>query len=236
MLSSLAVAFVAAAVVGAVMSVAPRLRVLIGVGTGICGASAIAAVSSVVGATEIEIAYAISTIFVFNLVAVLCFPLVGHGIGLSQKAFGLWAGTAVNDTSSVAAAAYAYGRTAGSAAIIVKLARTLMIVPVTVAIALINARRREVEIRWLGLVPWFIVWFIAASTLHTTGPLSSPFVTSVFSTTALVLTTAALSAIGLSTQLGKSLQLGFRPLALGATIWAIVAATSLAVQRLTGIW
>src|SRR3984893_4476019 len=107
MLGTLAVALAGAAVIGRLLAVSSRLRTLIGVGTGICGASAIAAVSGIVEATGTEISYAISTIFVFNVAAVLLFPPLGHLFHLSQHGFGLWAGTAVNDTSSVVAAAYA---------------------------------------------------------------------------------------------------------------------------------
>ncbi|WIB13861.1 putative sulfate exporter family transporter [Curtobacterium sp. MCPF17_052] len=90
-----------------------NLRTLIGVGTGICGASAIAAVTPVIGAVSIEVAYAVSTIFLFNVAAVVVFPVVGHALGMSQHAFGLFAGTAVNDTSSVVAAASTYGSGGG---------------------------------------------------------------------------------------------------------------------------
>lgn len=122
------------------LGVPGRLRTLIGVGTGICGASAIAAVSGIVAATEVEIAYAVTTVFVFNLVAVLLFPTLGHLLGLGQSSFGLWAGTAVNDTSSVVAAAYAYGNAAGAHAVVVKLTRTVAILPVAAALALLSRR------------------------------------------------------------------------------------------------
>lgn len=103
-------------------------RLLIGVGTGICGASAIAATQAVVKAKESQVAYAIGTIFSFNIVAVLAFPQIGHLLG--PHAFGLWAGTAINDTSSVVAAGYAYGGDVGSYAVVVKLTRSLMIIPI----------------------------------------------------------------------------------------------------------
>src|SRR5262245_55728448 len=160
MVSTLAAAFVAAFFIGRLIGVLPPLRTLIGVGTGVCGASAIAAVSRIVGATEAEVAYALSTIFVFNLVAVVGFPLVGHHLGLSQEAFGIWAGTAINDTSSVVAAAYSYGDAAGAQAVVVKLTRTLMIVPIAAALALANARRAQaIGVRPLKLIPWFLLWF-----------------------------------------------------------------------------
>ena len=111
------------------------LNTLIGVGTAICGASAIAATDAVIGADEADVSYAIATIFTFNVVAVLSFPSLGHLIGLSQHAFGLWAGTAINDTSSVVAASTIYGHAAVSYAVVVKLTRTLAIVPISLGLA-----------------------------------------------------------------------------------------------------
>jgi|GEM_PF-2582742 len=113
---------------GRLLGVRGDAQLLIGVGTGICGASAIAATQAVVKAKESQVAYAIGTIFSFNVVAVLAFPQIGHLLG--PHAFGLWAGTAINDTSSVLAAGYAYGGDAGSYAVVVKLTRSLMIIPI----------------------------------------------------------------------------------------------------------
>ncbi len=141
MLGTLAVALLGAWGIGLLLRVDGDIRTLVGVGTGICGASAIAATTAVIGAAEADVAYAIGTIFTFNIAAVLLFPAIGHLLGLSQHAFGLWAGTAVNDTSSVVAAGYTYGSAAGSYAVIVKLTRTLMIIPITLVLSLLTARR-----------------------------------------------------------------------------------------------
>lgn len=227
LLATLAAAFLVAALAGRALGVPPRLRTLIGVGTGICGASAIAAVSGVVAATEAEIAYAVSTIFAFNLVAVVLFPPLGHLLGLSQSGFGLWAGTAVNDTSSVVAAAYAYGPAAGAYAVLVKLTRTVAIVPVVAALA-VAARR---EVRWLKVVPWFLVWFAVAAALDTAGAIPAG-AHHALQQLAIVLITVALAAIGLSTRLAHLRTAGARPLLLGTLVWLAVAVTSLVVQTL----
>jgi len=129
MLGSLTVCLVAAYWIGRWLGIVGDVRTLIGVGTGICGASAIAAVTPVIGAVSVEVAYAMSTIFLFNIAAVLAFPAIGHLLGLSQHAFGLFAGTAVNDMSSVVATASTYGATATNYAVVVKLTRTLLIIP-----------------------------------------------------------------------------------------------------------
>src|SRR5690606_6815366 len=112
-----------------------HLKTMIGVGTAICGASAIAAVAPILRPDERDTALAISTIFLFNVVAVLLFPLLGHLLQLSDLGFGLWAGTAINDTSSVVAAGYSYSSAAGDLATIVKLTRATLIIPVCVALA-----------------------------------------------------------------------------------------------------
>ena len=141
MLGTLAVCLGAAWLYGRLLGVPRDLRTLIGVGTGICGGSAIAAVSPVIEAASADVAYAISTIFLFNIAAVLAFPLLGHALGLSQQSFGLFAGTAVNDTSSVVATATTYGAAATSHAVVVKLVRTLMIIPICLGLAALTARR-----------------------------------------------------------------------------------------------
>ena len=146
MLGTLAVCLSAAWLYGRLLGIPRDLRTLIGVGTGICGGSAIAAVSPVIEAASTDVAYAISTIFLFNIAAVLVFPLVGHAIGMSQQSFGLFAGTAVNDTSSVVATATTYGTAAANHAIVVKLVRTLMIIPICLGLAGLTARRQRSEL------------------------------------------------------------------------------------------
>jgi uncharacterized membrane protein YadS len=145
MLGTLTVCLGAAWLYGRLLGVPRDLRTLIGVGTGICGGSAIAAVSPVIEAASADVAYAISTIFLFNIAAVLAFPLLGHALGMSQQSFGLFAGTAVNDTSSVVATATTYGAAATSHAVVVKLVRTLMIIPVCLGLAALAARWRPAD-------------------------------------------------------------------------------------------
>ncbi|MDQ6931479.1 MAG: putative sulfate exporter family transporter, partial [Candidatus Eremiobacteraeota bacterium] len=159
MLGTLVITLGAAYILGRMLGTATVLRTLIGVGTAICGASAIAAVCGVLEADGPEIAYAISTIFLFNIVAVLIFPALGHLMGLSQSAFGLWAGTAINDTSSVVAAGFAYGHEAAAQAVVVKLTRTTLIVPIVLALGIIRiARERHSgSVDWAADIPWFIV-------------------------------------------------------------------------------
>lgn len=239
-LATLALAFATAWALGRALRVPVKLAALVGVGTAICGGSAIAAVAPILRPDEHDTAFAISTIFLFNLVAVLVFPPLGHLMGMDDAQFGLWAGTAINDTSSVVAAGYAYSQAAGDQATIVKLARATMIVPVCLALAgalAWRARRRtdgrpSAPAARLGAIfPWFILWFVAASALRTAGlvPVALQDWLHAAGGLAMVL---ALAAIGLSADLRRMRATGARPVLLGLGVWAAVAIGSLAVQAL----
>ena len=236
MLGTLAVALLLGHVIGRALGIERPLRTLITVGTGVCGASAIAAVASVVEVEAADLAYAISTIFVFNIAAVLLFPGIGHAFGLSQQAFGLWAGTAVNDTSSVVAAGFAYGHAAGSHAVVVKLARTMTIIPIVLALA---ARERRTGTsqdarmtKRTRIVPPFLLFFVLAAAVNSSGVIDAT-ARHALTQTAIFLIAVALAGVGLSTQPGRVAATGPRPLLLGALLWVAVALSSLALQALT---
>ena len=236
-LGTIAVALILAPLVGRLLGLERTLRTLVGVGTAICGASAIAAVASVIAPEEIDIALSIATVFFYNIVAVLIFPSIGHALQLSQDAFGLWAGTAINDTSSVVAAGYVYGHEAGDHATIVKLTRATLILPIVAVIALLRARQSRaggVKVPWAKIVPWFIVYFLAATLINTLGLVPAAWHGAV-SMVAVFLISVALAAIGLQTELVRLLRAGARPLALGFILWVCVALSSLAIQRATGL-
>ena len=243
LLGTLIVVLAAAWFVGRRLGVVGDVRTLIGVGTAICGASAIAATDAVIDAPEQDVAYAIATIFTFNVVAVLTFPSLGHLLHLSQHSFGLLAGTAVNDVSSVVAASSAYGHVASSYAIIVKLTRTLMIIPITLFLAFWKARQGEgkntktrvilTPRKLASIFPFFIVWFLTAVFLNSYGFISHGAQHDLSNIAQLFIATA-LGAIGLSTRLRDIRTAGFRPLALGAILWVVVSLTSLLLQAATG--
>jgi len=237
MLSTLATALLVAYGVGRLLAVTGNLRSLIGVGTAICGGSAIAAIAPIVEADDDEIAFSISTVFLFNVLAVIIFPALGHLMQMSDFGFGIWAGTAVNDTSAVVASAYSYSQEAGDFATITKLARTTMIVPVALVFALLSARRRRTEGESLAagvfrVFPWFVLGFAAMALLNTAG-LWGQSVAKVFSTVGKdYLMVLALAGVGLGTDLRKITTTGFRPVLLGLSTWAGVAIASLVVQAL----
>lgn len=233
MLVTLVTCLAAAWWIGRRMGVVGDLRTLIGVGTGICGASAIAAVTPVIGAAEADVAYAVSTIFVFNVAAILVFPLLGHALGLSQHAFGLFAGTAVNDTSSVVATATTYGATATQYAVVVKLVRTLMIIPICLGLA---ARRNEngSRVRVHKLIPLFLIGFLVLAAVNSAGLIPTGAHVPL-KDAATFLISMALGAIGLSTDPAALRRAGARPLVLGGVLWVVVATASLVTQYVTGV-
>jgi uncharacterized integral membrane protein (TIGR00698 family) len=236
-LGTIAVALILAPLAGRLLRLDRMLQTLVGVGTAICGASAIAAVASVLEPEEGETALAIAIIFFYNIVAVIVFPPIGHALQLAQNAFGVWAGTAINDTSSVVAAGYAYGREAGDHATVVKLARASLILPIVAAIALWRARAKRgtgVTVPWRRIVPWFILWFLCAALVNSSGVVPAGWHDAI-ATAAVFLISVALAAIGLQTELARLLRTGARPLALGFVLWIAVAVSSLAIQHVTGL-
>jgi uncharacterized integral membrane protein (TIGR00698 family) len=243
LIGSLTVALVGAAFIGRWLSIDRDLRTMIGVGTGICGASAIAATDAVISASEADVSYAIATIFTFNVVAVLTFPTIGHLLSLTPGQFGLWAGTAINDMSSVVAASSVFGHGATSFAVVVKLTRTLMIIPIAIGLALWRVRanrgqqvtkdQTKLWIKIRGILPIFIGWFLLAVLLDTFGLIPLTW-HSALSTTAQIMITIALGAIGMSTNIRDIRRTGLKPLALGAMLWFLVGTSSLGLQFLTG--
>ena len=246
-LSTITTALVSAYVLARLMRVPAKIATLVGVGSSICGGSAIAATAPVIEADDEEVAQAISVIFLFNVVAALTFPALGGMFGLTNEGFGLFAGTAVNDTSSVTAAAAAWdGMHAGAntldTATIVKLTRTLAIIPITLVLSLWTARRRRLAgeegastFSLRRAVPTFVVLFVVASVVTTVlAPPASVTVPLKFASKFLI--TMAMSAIGLNTDLVKLVRTGGKPITLGGICWVAIAAVSLGVQRVLGIW
>jgi uncharacterized integral membrane protein (TIGR00698 family) len=165
---------------------------------------------------------------------VLIFPALGHVMQLSQYAFGLWAGTAINDTSSVVAAAFAYGRDAGNDAVIVKLTRTTLIIPIVLYYGwrrIEQARGNPEAIDWRAIIPWFILWFLVAAALNSFG-LIPAVAQGPLQELALFSITVALAGVGLGTDIQRIRAAGVRPLVLGAILWAAIAVSSLAIGRL----
>ncbi|MCL2233320.1 MAG: YeiH family protein [Treponema sp.] len=212
---------------------------LIGVGTSICGGSAIAAIAPVIRAEDEDVTRAISTVFVFNIAAVFTFPALGRLLGMDDSIFGIWAGTAINDTSSVVAAGTAWSSAAGNNtalnyAAIVKLTRTLMLVPIALFLALYTARKLNSagtgDFSFVKVFPWFVLFFAAAAFASTffeiPAALSSWLVR--IGKFGIIM---AMAAIGLNTNLKALFANGIKPIALGGMCWAVISLAALAVLR-----
>lgn len=225
-----------------------KLSNLISAGTGICGGSAIAAIAPTIDADDNDIAYAMSATFLFDMVMIVLFPILGRAMGMSDEAFGIWAGTAVNDTSSVVATGYAFSEGAGDFATMVKLTRTLAIIPTVITFALVqlNLKRKEAaagsgsetelkaDFRISKVFPWFILGFLAMAILASIIPIPTAIVSGSkkFSKFLMV---CALAAIGLNTSFTSMKKAGIRPMIHGFIISLLVVIVALVVEIFMGI-
>ena len=250
---TIAASLLIAYVLHKVMHIDSNISTLIGVGSSICGGSAVAATAPVIEADDEEVAQAISVIFFFNVIAALIFPVMGRFLGFdttSGEAFGIFAGTAVNDTSSVTATASTWdsmwnlGSQTLDKAVTVKLTRTLAIIPITLVLALIQAKKKKTEDKTgnsfslKSVFPMFILWFIIASII-TTVCISLGVEASVFSPLkdlSKFFIIMAMAAIGLGTNVVKLIKNGGKPILLGACCWAGVTGVSLVMQHLLHLW
>lgn len=237
MVATTGAAFLTAWLVGKSLNIQGNTATLIGVGTAICGGSAIAATAPVIKADDKEIAYSISTIFLFNITAALIFPMIGHIMQMSNTGFGIWAGTAINDTSSVVAAGYSYSNAAGNLATIVKLTRTLLIIPVTLVLSFVVSRKsRETgEFNFVKIFPWFVLGFLGASVIKTAGLLPSELC-SFLAHSGKFLIIVAMSAIGLNVNFRAMAKNGVKPVLLGLACSLAVALSSLLSQQMLSLW
>jgi len=225
-----------------------KLSNLISAGTGICGGSAIAAIAPTIEADDNDVAYAMSATFLFDMAMIVLFPIMGRALGMSDEAFGIWAGTAVNDTSSVVATGYAFSEGAGDFATMVKLTRTLAIIPTVIVFALIQLRIKRKEaiaasqsgsdlkanFSITKIFPWFILGFLAMSIVASIFPIPAAVVTGT-KTCSKFLMVCALAAIGLNTSFSSMKKAGVRPMIHGFIISALVVIVALLVEMGMGI-
>lgn len=252
-ISTIATSLITAYIVYRLFKVPSNVATLIGVGSSICGGSAIAAAAPAIGADDEEIAQSISVVFLFNVVAALLYPTLGDMIGLTDAGFGLFAGTAINDTSSVTAAASVWDTLHGTDgavleyATIVKLTRTLAIIPITVVLSIMNARKTQTEgakISIAKMVPRFIIYFVLASAFTTVvnQVLTGAALEAAAGAFALLKKVSkffivmAMSAIGINTDVVKLVKTGAKPISLGLCCWAIIGVVSLTMQKILGLW
>lgn len=256
-ISTIATSLVTAFVLCKMLKMDKNVSVLIGVGSSICGGSAVAATAPVIDATDEEIARSISVIFLFNVIAALIFPTLGNIIGLSNEGFALFAGTAINDTSSVTAAAAAWDSMKGTNGMVlaqattVKLTRTLAIIPITLVLALYRTNQAKKvggeakKVAFGKIFPWFILYFIGASLITTVMSLLpesgitvlyADYFVGFAKKLAKFFIAMAMCAIGLNTNVVNLIKKGGQPIIMGFCCWVAIACVSLLMQSLLGYW
>jgi len=239
---TLLTAFGGGYLLGRLFKVNWKLSSMLSTSTAICGGTAVATLGPAIEAEDRDIAYAISATFLFDLLTVIIFPWLGNLMGMTDTSYGLWVGTAVNDTSSVVAAGYGFSEAAGSFAVIVKLTRTLFIVPIVLIFSIIHARKKvklsqeqttmQMEKpKLMNIFPWFILLFIAMVAIKSTGWIPNPAVTSISMLSKLFMV-MALAAIGLKTSLNEVKGVGWKPMLLGVLIDTSVVLVALGAQAL----
>ena len=243
MIFTMATAFGIGNLVGKGFGINWKLTNLLSVSTAICGGSAVAAVGPVINAKNEDITYAISATFIFDIITVIIFPWIGFALGMSNMGYGLWIGTAVNDTSSVVAAGYAFSELAGNTAVIVKLTRTLFIIPYVLIFSIINERleakpkemrgKRSINLR--KIFPYFIILFLVVVALRSTGIISD-LIAPTISKISRFSMVMALSAIGLNTSFGDIKDIGPKPMILGFVVDTLVVVVAIGALLITGIF
>ena len=220
-----------------------KLSNLISAGTGICGGSAVAAIAPVIDADDKDIAFAMSSTFLFDMVMIALYPLMGKALGMTDIAYGIWAGTSVNDTASVVASGYAFSEAAGDFATMVKLTRTIAIIPTVLVFAWIGIRMKKKEMQATGdgkkvnmmkIIPWFIGGFLLLAVLNSIGCIPVVVAGGIKSTSKFLMVTA-LAAIGLNTSLLDFKKAGLKPMFYGITIDTLVTLTALVVIWCMGL-
>lgn len=220
-----------------------KLSNLISAGTGICGGSAVAAIAPVIDADDKDIAFAMSSTFLFDMVMVALYPIMGRALGMSDIAYGIWAGTSVNDTASVVASGYAFSEIAGDFATMVKLTRTIAIIPTVLVFAYIGTRIKQKELKesnkgqkvnLIKIIPWFIGGFLLLAILNSVGFIPVAM-SGIIKSTSKFLMVTALAAIGLSTSITDFKKAGLAPMFYGVTIDTLVTLTALGVIWFMGL-
>lgn len=242
-ISTISISLIISFIMFKLMKMPSKISTLVGVGSSICGGSAIAATAPVIEASDEEIAQSISVIFLFNIVAALIFPALGSILGLSNEGFSIFAGSAINDTSSVTAAASAWDGIHASntldGATIVKLTRTLAIIPITLVLAIYRSKKAKDDAQstfsFKKVFPFFIVFFILASVITTIFNLPVE-VTSPLKELSKFFIIMAMSAIGLNTNIVHLIKTGGKPILMGFCCWVGIALVCLSMQGLLGLW
>lgn len=204
------------------LGVRPELALLIGTGSGICGASAVAAMNTVTRARDEDVGYAIAVVTLFGTAAMIGVPLISSEVlGQGADAAGLWAGASIHEVAQVAGAGAALSPAALQVAMLMKLTRVVLLAPTVACVAALSGERRS-----LLSVPSFVLAFLAFVALRGVVDLPTAAVDAgrIAST---ILLGAGLAALGLQSDVRRLARAGLRPLLVGATTSLVAAVVSL---------
>jgi len=216
------------------------LGLLIGVGFGVCGATAVAAIRPQTRATEEETSYAIGLISLCGTLSIFLLPLIGHALHLNTREFGSWAGAAVHDVGQVVATASVWGDGADKYAIVVKLARVCLLAPIVLILSIRHRRwltsqgKTETTSAKIPLIPYFVLGFIAVAIFHNLVTINPRLLADIIFTSKLMLG-AGLVSLGSGVRWKAIRAIGPRPMAMGMIAWVIVAGVALAAVKVTGL-
>lgn len=216
-------------VLGRLLRIGFSQRLLIACGFSICGASAVAATDAVIDADDEEVVTSVALVVLFGTLMIPVIPLLGTAFGLNDHQQGIWAGAAIHEVAQVVAAGGAIGGGALAVAVVVKLARVLMLAPV---LAIIGTRQRRVHRQAEAgdhppLVPLFVIGFVAMAAVRTSGVVPTAGL-EVAGQVQTALLTAAMFALGCGVRLSRLRRVGPRPFVLAASSTVIVGALGLA--------
>lgn len=231
--------------IGKKLGLPDKLATLIGIGTAICGSTAICAASPAIDAKDEEVTFSVATITIFGVLAIFLYPLLGKILLLTDMQFGTWAGTAVHETAQVIAAGFAYSDAAGKIATVVKLTRTVLLAPIVLILGIVYARKEKGEVgqkvNYLKIFPWFVVGFLALAGFRTIGDslwANSEQWTNLLSqskTLAKFMIVTAMAGVGLLTNFEDMKQVGIKPFIVGLVASLIMAVFSIVLIFALGI-
>lgn len=240
------IAIVLTYLLGLKLGLPDRLAMLIGIGTAICGSTAIVAASPAIHAKDEEVSFSVATITIFGVVAIFVYPLIGKMLMLTDMQFGTWAGIAVHETAQVVAAGFAYSDAAGQIATVVKLTRTVLLAPIVVILGVMYARKQknlcvDQKVNYLRIFPWFVVGFMVMAGLRTWGDSmwadSEAWLTFLSQTSVLAkfMIVTAMAGVGLLTSFDDMKKVGARPFVVGLFASLIMAVFSMGLIYFVGI-
>jgi len=239
-ISVVTITFFGTQYIARLLGVSPGLGLLTATGYSICGVSAISAMTGAVDGDEEDATYAIALVTLFGSISIFALPALGHLMNMSNVRFGMWAGSSVHDVAQVVASATTYSHQSLAPAVVVKLTRVVLLAPLVAIYGYRHSQSQKHEephehphtgSQRVSLLPMFIVLFLLAVSVRTTGALSSDLLDTLKHLEKILLA-LALVGLGAAVNIRKLRLLGSRPIILGVCSWALVLATSVITIRL----